>query len=132
MTENNIKLRDLCADDMFPMFQIITKIGVKEFKSCFQSDEVINMVHDISNGDASKKETLVSVGINVAFDVASVVVANVGKCKKEIYSFLSNLSGISEDEIAGLPMMQFVNMIVDVIKKEEFKDFFTAVSELLK
>ena len=42
MSENNAKayeLRNLTADDVFPMFKIVSKIGIKEFKACFESDE---------------------------------------------------------------------------------------------
>lgn len=33
MTEKAFELRDLTADDIFPMCQIISKIGVKEFST---------------------------------------------------------------------------------------------------
>ena len=38
MDDNKVyTLRTLTADDMFPMFQIISKIGIKEFKNCFDN-----------------------------------------------------------------------------------------------
>lgn len=44
-----------------------------------------------------------------------------------IYQLLSGLSGMNKKEIAALPMNVFLSMIIDVIKKEEFKDFFQDV-----
>lgn len=44
MAETTYELRKLCSKDMFPMFNIIRKIGVKEFKACFESEEVKKMI----------------------------------------------------------------------------------------
>jgi len=50
----------------------------------------------------------------------------------KLYQFLAGLSGMTEKEIAALPLGTFTQMIVDVFKKEEFSDFFQVVSGLLK
>lgn len=123
--ESSYSLRPLKADDMFPMFAIIAKIGINEFKACFTS--VSAKAEIMKNGGADAT----SVGIAVAFDIAGIVFANIGKCKEDIYLFLSGLSGMTKKEISELPMNVFMNMIIDVFKKEEFSDFFQAVSRLL-
>lgn len=124
------ELRRLTADDVFPMFQIISKIGIKEFKKCFESPEVMQMIKGAASGD--KDDVTTSVGMAVAFDLAGIIVSNLASCKNDIYQFLAQLSGMTTKEIAGLPMMTFFDMIIDVIKKEEFKDFFQVVAKLLK
>ena len=121
------ELRSLTADDMFPMFQIISKIGVKEFKKCFESADVKKAVEGMASGNQNQAD-LTALGMTVAFDLASVVMSNMANCKNDIYVLLSQLSGMTTKQIAGLPMVTFVEMIIDVIKKEEFKDFFQAVS----
>ena len=126
------ELRDLIADDMFPMFQIISKIGIKEFKSCFESESVRKLVAEVTNGGASQDELKATVGVTVALDIASVILSNIGNCKDDIYLLLSQLSGMSTKAIAKLPMMTFMGMIVDVIKKKEFADFFQDVVKLFK
>lgn len=129
-TAKAYELRNLTADDVFPMFQIISAIGIKEFKSCFDSDEIKKAVAEAAkNGEQAD---VGAVGMNVALDIASIIIANVPKCKDAIYLFLAQLSGMTKKDIAGLPMMTFVEMIVDVIKKPEFKDFFQVVSKLFK
>lgn len=117
-----MELRPLKADDLFPMFNIISKIGLKEFKDCFSSDEVKAVM--------SKGGDVTSVGVAVAFDVASIIFGNIGKCKEDIYQFLSGLSGLKPKEVAELPPDVFLKMIVDVVKKEEFSDFFQQVQKL--
>lgn len=126
------ELRRLTAEDVFPMFQIISKIGIKEFKNCFESPEVMQIIQGAASGKKGKDEVQTSVGMAVAFDLAGIIVSNLASCKNDIYQFLAQLSGMTTKEIAGLPMMTFFEMIIDVIKKEEFKDFFQVVAKLLK
>ena len=129
-TAKAYELRNLTADDVFPMFQIISAIGIKEFKSCFDSDDVKKAVAEAAKDGESAD--IGAVGMTVALDIASIIMANVPKCKESIYMFLAQLSGMTKKDIAELPMMTFVEMIVDVIKKPEFKDFFQVVSKLFK
>lgn len=133
--ETNAKayeLRRLTADDVFPMFQIISKIGIKEFKKCFESPEVMEIVKNAAKGGKSKDDVQTSAGVAIALDIAGIIVSNLANCKNDIYQFLAQLSGMSTKDIAALPMATFFEMIIDVIKKEEFKDFFQVVAKLFK
>ena len=123
------ELRNLEADDMFPMFQIISKVGVKEFKQCFESDAVKNAVASVADGKNSKTD-VAAVGMMIGLDIAGILLANIGKAKEDIYCLLANLSGMTRDQIAKLPMLTFTEMVIAVVKKEEFKDFFQAVTKL--
>lgn len=131
MTEKTYTLRGLTAEDVFPMLKIISGIGLKEFKSCFDSAELRDAIKNMSQGE-EEGETVdrTAVGLMVAADIASIIFANLPKCKDDIYQLLSGLSGMKKQEIAELPMNVFLAMIVDVIKKEEFKDFFQDVAGL--
>jgi hypothetical protein len=134
MNEDKAKayeLRELTADDMFPMFQIISKIGIKEFKSCFESENVRKLVASMSSGE-SGDELKAAVGVTVVLDIASVILSNIGNCKDDIYLLLAQLSGMKAKDIAKLPMSVFMGMIIDVIKKKEFADFFQDVVKLFK
>ena len=137
--DKTYELRGLMADDMFIMFSIISKIGIKEFKACFESDDVkaavLNMAKKADeNGDAEADEgaDVVSVGISVALDIASILMANIGKCKNDIYALLANLSGMKEKDIAKLPIKTFTSMVIDLVKKKEFADFFQDAVKLFR
>lgn len=125
-TEKKYELRSLQAGDVFPMFTIISKIGVKEFKGCFESDDVKTLI--AGEGKASANV----IGAKVMFDIASVVISHIAFAEQDIYSFLSGLSGMTKDEIKSLGMVTFAEMIIDVFKKDEFKDFIQVVSGLFK
>lgn len=127
MDENKAyTLRTLTADDMFPMFQIISKIGIKEFKHSFDNPEIIKAFR------AEGGTNIESLGVEIAFDMAGVLMGNLPVAKDSIYTFLASVAGMTKQEIAALPMDVFFEMIIDVIKKDEFKDFFKAVKKLLK
>lgn len=125
MTEKTYTLRGLTAEDVFPMLKIISGIGLKEFRSCFENEELRTAIRDMN---AKKEEgaeiDTTALGLMVAADMASILFANLPKCKEGIYQLLSGLSGMSRDEIAALPMNVFLSMVIDVIRKEEFRDFF--------
>lgn len=120
------ELRSLTSDDIFPMFQIISKIGIREFKSCFESPDVKAAIAKSEGTDLN------SVGLAVMLDIGGTVLANVPKAKDDIYLLLSQLSGLTNQEIGALPMATFAQMVIDVIRKDEFKDFFQVVSRLFK
>lgn len=128
--EKIYELRELTADDVFPMFRIISKIGIKEFKDCFGSESVRNAIATMAAGKESAD--LTGVGVAVAVDIAGVLCSNLPNCREEIYQFLAQISGMKKDDVAKLPMVTFFEMVIDVIKKPEFKDFFTVVSRLFK
>lgn len=123
----NIELRDLQSKDIFPMSRIISKIGIKEFKSCFESEDVQKMISSGSDDAAVEK-----IGLSIMVDIAGVVLSNVSLAEHDIYSLLADLSGKTEKEIEELDMVVFAEMIIDVVKKDQFKDFIKVVSKLFK
>lgn len=122
------ELKALQSKDVFPMFRIISKIGIKEFKECFGSADVKAVIAQQAEGADVTNE----VGIAIMLDIAGVIIAHIADAEQEIYAFLSGLSGMSKKEIESLDMVTFFEMIVDVFKKDEFKDFIGVVSKLFK
>lgn len=132
MSEATYTLRSLQGADIFPMSAIIKKIGVKEFKNAFQDEEIKSLVNSINNGEMSKDAAANQAGMTVILNIVDVVLGNLPRAEKDIYKFLASLSGMKPDEVAALPMATFTGMVIDVIQKEEFKDFIKVVSRLFK
>ena len=120
-TEKPYTLRALEAKDVFIVSKIISQIGLKEFKEAFDLK--------LLSGDEKSVET---VGMSVFFDMSQVLLGNLPKCENDIYTFLSSLSGMEKKEVEALPMNTFIEMVIDVVRKEEFADFFKLVSKLFK
>lgn len=132
MSEASYTLRSLQGADIFPMSAIIKKIGVKEFKNAFQDEEIKDLVKSINSGEISKDAAANQAGMAVILNIVDVVLGNLPRAEKDIYKFLASLSGMKPDEVAALPMATFTGMVIDVIQKDEFKDFIKVVSRLFK
>ena len=120
-------LRKLEAKDIAPMASILSKIGLKEVKNCFSPDDM----KAIAGGDGSI-EAVGAVGVSVAFEIAGVILSNYERCQNDVFSFLASLSGMDIKQIESLPLGTFAEMVIDVVKKEDFKDFMKVVSKLFK
>lgn len=120
------EFRKLCSKDIFPMCNILSKIGIKEFKSCFESEDVKKMI------SGSKDDDVSAVGAAVFLDVAGIVLGNLDKCQNDIYSLLSEVSGIKVKTLQEMDISTFAEMIVDFVQKEELKDFMKVVSKFIK
>ena len=126
-TEKKYTLRKLEAKDIAPMASILSKIGLKEVKNCFSPDDM----KAIAGGEGGI-EAVGAVGVSVAFEIAGVILSNYERCQNDVFSFLASLSGMDIKQIESLPLDTFTEMVFDVVKKEEFKDFMKVVSKLFK
>lgn len=130
------ELRILKSDDLFPMFGILSKIGFKDLKEIITPDKIKDMKSMISQKDDEDEDentdATTMLGVSVVMEVVSIIMKNLPSCKNEIYTFLSGLSGMTVKEIGNLDMVTFTEMIVAVVQKQEFKDFFKVVSKLFK
>lgn len=133
--ETTFELRELKSSDIFPMFKIMGKIGFKDLKDRLTPDkvkELTSMFKQNTNTESGSdaEEQMMFVGFNIIFEVVEIIMGNLPSCEQEIYAFLSGLSGMKVKDVANLPLATFTEMIVEVLKKEEFKDFFKVVSRL--
>lgn len=122
--------RRLSSPDIFPMFKIIGKIGLKEFTAAIDKDVLKELIAGFYNGDS--EESFAVNGASVIMSIADVIISKLPSCENDIYQILSQTSNLSVEEVKNLDMAAFVGMIIDFIKKEEFKDFIKVVSKLFK
>lgn len=128
--------RKLEAPDIFVMFKIISAIGVNEFKACLEAEGFKDLVSKMTGTDVNKEEIsdddFLALGASVVLELAQVILTNLPKCEKEIYQILSQTSNLKLEQVKKLDAITFFEMVIDFIKKEEFKDFFKVVSKLFK
>ena len=129
MSENKFELRELKSQDIFPMMKILGNIGMDELKDIVSGENIKSLI-TTTNANEKNEDVATVLGFNLVLEIAGVVMNNLPKCEKDIYKFLGGLSGMTEKQIADLPMVTFAEMIMAVIDKDEFKDFFKVVSRL--
>lgn len=117
-------LRPLQGRDLFRFAAILSKMGIRQLEGIFDADAVKEAV----KGGA----TVEAVGLQVVMDAAGVVLGNLGRIEADVYALLADLSGLTPEEIASLPMGDFTGMVVDVVTADGFRDFFTQVKRLLR
>ena len=121
-TEKNYELRPLVASVMGVICKIITAIGVRQLKECFNVDQF--------KEGKGEEASLEEIGFSVVFDIAGIIISNIPKAEEEIQSFLASLTGMPLCKIKKLPIADYGEMIIDVVTKEEFQDFFKRVMKL--
>ena len=137
VAEKPYTFRRFSSTDIFPMFRIIGKIGLKEFTAAIDKDVLNELVSKFMNN--SKEEgTEVSFGdfavsgTSVILGIADVIFSKLPYCENDIYQILSQTSNLSFDDVKALDGAVFLEMVIDFIKKDDFKDFIKVVSKLFK
>lgn len=123
-----------------PVIRIIGKIGISDFKKCFAGDTLKNLIQkgaeeQENSADEKKEENadnlVEQMGFDVVLNIIDVLLLNVPKCEKELYSFLASMCGVSVEEFLTFPPSAFVDILQEIFTAEEAKDFFSHVSRLL-
>lgn len=130
VTEAVIKpytFRRLSTVDLFPVFKVISKLGLKQFQENGGIKTILSRF-----ADGKKDINATELGIDIFLEITFLVVENLPKCEAEIYALLSQTSDLSVEDIKAQDMSITAEMILDFIRKEEFGDFFKVVSKLFK
>jgi len=121
--------RTLQATDVFLMFKILGKIGINEFAECFGKESVQKMFSTLT-GEKAVANFTQTMGIAITLEVVNVILGNLPKCEQEIFQMLSSTSNLSVEQVKELDFPTFTAMVIDFVKKDEFKDFIKVVSAL--
>ena len=124
-------VRKLEAGDVFLMFKILGKIGINEFAECFGKETVQKMFSGMTSKEGVQDFTT-SMGIAVTLEMANIILGNLPKCEQEIFQMLSNTSNLTVNQVRKLDFATFMSMVIDFVKKDEFKDFIKVASRLFK
>lgn len=100
------------------MSKILSEIGFDSLKETISGIDI--------KGDKTE------LGMNIAFGLASTILSNLEKCEKDLYKFLSSITGVSEMELRSCSLAEFAELIIELFRKEEFRDFISVVSRLFK
>ena len=121
--------RPLETADIFPMFKLLNKMGFKDFK---ENEGLKKVVFMFSGGTVDGKVDVNSLGIDMFFEIAAIIADAIPKIETELYTLLSSVAGVKPEDIKKQSPAVTMEMIIDFVKKEEFKDFFKVVSKLFK
>ena len=148
--EKDYSLRRLNATDVFLMVRILGKIRINEWIPCLQSPRVMELIRKMTEtGEQDGEETVQAAdsgeaaeeklgdesfiaGIGVAMEIVNILLQHLPECRAEIFQLLSGVFGIGVKEIEALDAEIFINMLVDFVRKEEFRGFIRAAARLVR
>lgn len=128
------EFKELDFDNMFPMINLIDKIGLEKIVSLMDNPAIMNLIQgkkpmklDEEGNEVVDNEAQMKLLANAFVAIGGLLIRSIKTCRTEIYEVLSSASNLSVEEISKLPIKYSYSMIYDFIKKDDFKDFFTEV-----
>ena len=124
-----MELRNIQAKDLFALVKILKKLGIKDLKSVFNTDEIKSLREKKKNGD---KIDYVEIGINGVMSILTILIEKLDIIEDDFYVFVGNIANTEPTEIATMKIDKFMELINEIVHKEEFKDFFKQALKLTK
>ena len=104
MVEKNYELRKLCADDIFPMVNIISKIGIENMADCFDAKEMADIMNSVDStlDEADRKESSDNamadvltrqIGIKVIMKLVGLLLKNLFRLYQDCSNRAVSISG---------------------------------------
>lgn len=123
-------MRNLQATDIFSVVKILNGIGLKNVKEAIDFEEI----NKIRKGMTEENADVISsqVGLNVVMSLATVIIENLPKVENDLYNFIGSVIDVKAKDVAKMDMGEFMDILITIIQKEEFKDFFKRASKLIK
>ena len=125
-----MELRNLQACDIFTMVKILNGIGLSKVRSAIDFEKIKEARKSMTDENANS--IAYQVGTDVILSIASVLLENLPEIESDLYKFVGSIAGIKPAEVAKLDFNVFIDLIIDIFKKEEFVDFFNRASKLIK
>ena len=117
------------ATDVFTMATLLSKIGLGKIADGLGKENILKLIGDARG---KKKEDVATLtGMQLFLQVAEIILANLDSCETEMFKLLSSVTGASIDELKELDADVFVELIIEVVQMQQFKDFFKRASRLL-
>lgn len=116
--ERPYTLRKFKDGDLWPLLQILKKIGIKDCKEAF--------VH-VATGEKSLKQ----IGMLAVFDMADILIGNLSKVEEDAYALYADMSGLTVEEIKEMEFGTLPLMILDSFEEVKNTSFFKVLSKLL-
>lgn len=135
-----IELRELKAKDIMPMVNILQKIGLKQIREMMTPDKIKELMTAMKSEDHDQQEEKKTdqidgrtiLGFNMIMEVVGLILDNLPSCEKDIHKFIGSLAGMTPEQVADLPLGEFTDIIVRILKDDGFADFFKAVSKFVE
>ena len=128
------EMRSLQASDIFSVVKILNGIGLNNVKEAINIEEIneIRKTMTEDNSEDNSEKVYSQVGVKVVMSITTVILENLPKVENDLYTFVGSVIGVKAKDVAKMDMGDFMDVLISIIQKEEFKDFFSRASKLIK
>lgn len=124
-----MEMRKLSSMDLFPLLNIMAKIGIKDLiQEVFK--QRAEYVKKAKEGKTESDSAIV--GAEVMAQITELVFMNIGRAQNEINTLLSKLCNVTKKEIESLSMSEYIGLVTDFLAQEEFKASLTVIMSSFK
>lgn len=136
--ERPYALRRLRDDDLYPLLQLLRKLGIKDCR-----DEIMAAIkknrttfdssayENEEEGKEALKDMQERVSIDIMTDLSDFLISKICTHSNELYEFYSNLAGVSADKIRNMEFGTLPLMIYDSFSEVKNTAFFKVLAKLL-
>lgn len=124
------EMRNLQATDIFSVVKILNGIGLKNIKEAIDFEEINKIRKGMTEDNADVITS--QVGLNVVMSLATIILENLPKIENDLYKFVGSVIDVKPKDVAKMDMGEFMDVLITIVQKEEFKDFFKRASKLIK
>ncbi len=125
-----MELRNLQASDLFGMVRILNGIGLSKIKSAVDFDKIKEARKSMTDENAD--DIASQVGTDIVLSIVGLMFENLPDVESDVYKFIGGVANMKPADVAKLDINVFMDLILDIFKKEEFTDFFKRASKLIK
>ena len=134
--ERPYKLRKLMDADLFPLLQLLRKLGVKDIKNSI-TEARGKKAFDEQDYETEEERAVAlrkmqeAAGIDLILDMADMLIMKIDTHSEDIYGFFSTLAGVPADEIKAMEFGTLPLMIYDAFSEVKNTAFFKVLTKLL-
>ena len=127
------------ATDLFVVSKIIRGIGLNNIKECFSSidimslrnammkeNETVDELGNITHTEFSN-EQLSRAGVVVVTSIADLILEKMDVIQNDVFKYMSNVTGLDVKVVEDLPITDFAEILMAIIKEPDFVDFIKVV-----
>lgn len=134
--ERPYTLRKLVDTDLFPLLQLLRKLGVKDFYDSFNESKGSAKFNPADYEDEDERTKAFEkmrneTGLKIMFDMADLLISKIDTHSNELYAFFSNLAGVPAEDIKQMEFGTLPLMIYDAFSEVKNTAFFKVLIKLL-
>lgn len=118
-----LTLRKLKSKDLFTFTRFFKKIG---------AGEIVDQFYKQVDIDATDESAVIDRGKGIIGTLTNVLFENIDTIETELNEFLADMTETNVETIQELDINEFAELVIELVQKEELKDFLSSFGHLVK